>query len=1298
MMYIIINFSFLLSLHSHSHHRFIDFGRGKNLPLTPDNENLEQTRIKSNTGRIIIDKTITDLDFKTNILSNISKETSLESGSRYVIDKDGKIVERKKKHRLYSLGGNEPSRKQNLVRMKTVGTLDLCMEVTALACAAGFNQTASSSTVATTNNITPTTTVTNNNNTNSSSNDIQIENKEPEAAVVESTKVGEENLEDDGKRRESLRKDETTILTSISPKRQRNNISSSENSITVDDNNLLSSNVKKKKFRSLSSNTCLGSSRNDEEENESRCKSAELLKSDDYYDDEGDAAIVLASAASANDLCNKSEENLYEHSTVAAAAVELDSKTSDDEFVKFNNPLSMRRRTLKKSKKIVRTDSELFKDKILTCDLEASPARTSSSKNNSVEGSEKYNMSTDTVFSSDIVEDDELQHQIDLERLESEYKEHIRSSLQREYKSDGDSLDEIGKEKPYGSEWRNQSVDFDFLETTSREEDVYAISRRHSSVRTREDDTASDTARQFSSTKASRKDSGKRTRSEGDKDVISVEKNDSIETQSTTEDENKNDSSEQNVSKELSKPLSLFERRFGKFRKMNKMLKVKRFSTSALYENIYKRKSESNVSASTAAAPTASSNKQQQITKGDQSTPLSLLSQVSDFSSKVSLTSPKSLKGKKFMMKKRKFSFFGKSQSNNDINLNLKSIASKLSLLSKSNFDLSTRNSSNLRLNAMGIYGKYGTSNEYRSDIHTIRQHGCTSPLSEAFYNATGSYQLTPMELFEKFCSQDFTGLYKHETLMEEECDEKETNYIAIDTGQQTYKGAIKKTTSSSLRKSTLLKQNSEPKFNLKNYSSSDYYKDSYFANPPEAFEEEDIESVEEYESDDYETTAVAAAAASGQRRESYVRQHQVEFDQNDQYFEDDDNEEENYDSSDDLYRNVDDEIIDEIYLMPEKEQSQQRYDTHFMRNSEEILAIDETDEEILEEMQNERENINNDDEQHQQKHQLLSLYEICPKDVEKEDGDDNLKTIISEYVKNACSSTADDTFTRSKSMDLLSNSSETLKTHSNSDYAFDTVKQINLDSCSTSKLSLSLNSDIFDDITLAPPEATIKTLRISEIDDFTITPDGSINSENNNSCGKIAALSQMSEQEKIKNELQSQYTIIDCDELEHDDDDDCGGLGELSSVSAGDADDMRRFNDDKSSFAEALNKEFDKLFSRAKNDSDTDITTTPSVATTVLTAIKLPSRCSMEKLEPFDIDDDDNIIGGISEDEEGAAAMKHDKSSMKTLSQSMTSTTLRDQAISVKKDEGSDSKAKSKRSHSLGAINKKKSNKCTPL
>lgn len=322
-----------------------------------------------------------------------------------------------------------------------------------------------------------------------------------------------------------------------------------------------------------------------------------------------------------------------------------------------------------------------------------------------------------------------------------------------------------------------------------------------------------------------------------------------------------------------------------------------------------------------------------------------------------------------------------------------------------------------------------------------------------------------------------------------------------------------------------------------------------------------------------------------------------------------------------------------------------QRYDGGYLRNSEEILAIDETDEEVLED--SESNVVPETESEYDEKENLLPfdasyLKDEDISDIENiDDGDRSLKTIITEYVKNSC-------VPRSLSLDLLSNSSETLK--SNSEYAFDTVKHIHLDSCSTSKLSLSLNSDIFDDITIAAPLDETKPVKICEMDDFTLTPDGSM-SEN-----KKEKVAEVSEQERIKNELHSQYTIIDCDELEHD--------GES----------VQRFNDDKSSFAEALNKEFDKLFSRVVTDSDTDITTTPSVAT-VLTAIKMPSRTSMDKLEalPFELDQD-NIIGGISEE--------------KTLHKSM----------STQRDDSTSKKIKSKRSQSLGVINKRKSNKCTPL
>lgn len=1134
---------------------------------------MEQIRVKSNTGRVIIDRTITDIGSKNNFFESMNDEP--ESNSGYVIDKNGKIIERKKKGRLYSLGGNEP-KKSHLVRMKTVGTFDLCMEVTALAC--GFNQdilTAKAPPV--------------------------VKEEESEVAVADAEAVDVDVVSEQFEENQG-EKSSQAESTSISPKRQRN-ISSSDNSLTVDDNSIYS---QSKKFRSLSSSSYLGK----HDSNEFLSKSADVL---DSKVDERDRIFndFVSGAGSASDLrANKSDDNIFvsfKDETVPEV------ETSDAEDFKlypvstYNLPLSARRRTFRKSKKIVRTDSELFKERILSQTVDRSPVKfplsAPASHSNSMDSREdsSKNISTDTVFS------DTCEEQIDLEKLENEYKEHVKSNLQREYKSDGDSLDEIGKDRHYGTEWRNQSVDFEFLENDK----VDDLRVKAGSLKSR------------GNSKKIRNDSESRSKSEGDKDTL-YSKADSTETQST-EDENKIETGQSSDPIKVEKPMSLFEKRFGKLRKMNKLLKVKRFSTSALYDK--RKASEPNTSKPTEiqAAPA-----------------LAALSQVTDFtSSKASLASPKSLKGKRFLLKKRKFSFFGKSQSN--IDLNLKSIASKLSLLSKSNFDLS-KNSSNLRLNAVGIYGKYGNNNEYRSDI-IVKPSGCVSPLSEAFYNATGSYQLTPMELFEKFCSQDFTGLYKHELM-----DEVDENQV-METGNHNYKGAIKK--SSSLRKATLLKQNSEPKFNIKNYPL-----DQYFANPREVFEEEEIESVENEEEEEFLYNMRNVV----DRRSSYGRQ--LEFDQNSQYYEEDEGEDKFYENPE-LYDHGD-EDTDEIYLTP----GNLRYESG-------ILAIDETDEETLEDPDEMLEEVEInalpmqfDVVDSEQQKLISSRYEEF-EDIDSNDDHEetNLKSIISEYVKNACASAASESIARSKSMDLLSNSSETLKSNTNSDYEFDTVKKINFDSCSTSKLSLSLNSDIFDDITLAAPLDSIKPIKICEMENFTLTPDGSM-SENNHQGGRVGTC-QVSEQEKIKNELHSQYTIIDCDELEHDEE------GE-----------MQRFNDEKSSFAEALNKEFDKLFTRAKNDSDTDLTTTPSGAT-VLTAIKLPSRCSMEKLEalPFEYDEE-TLIGAINEENKKPLVAV-------VLSQSMTTTALH-QSISSEKE--SSTKNKSKRSQSLGAVNKKKSNKCTPL
>lgn len=78
----------------------------------------------------------------------------------------------------------------------------------------------------------------------------------------------------------------------------------------------------------------------------------------------------------------------------------------------------------------------------------------------------------------------------------------------------------------------------------------------------------------------------------------------------------------------------------------------------------------------------------------------------------------------------------------------------------------------------------------------------------------------------------------------------------------------------------------------------------------------------------------------------------------------------------------------------------------------------------------------------------------------------------------------------RADSMELLSGSRSSSTV---TGYDFDTVKNLNLDSCSTSKLSLSLKSDGFDDFTLTPDEPK-KVVRNCDAEDFTLTPEASCN------------------------------------------------------------------------------------------------------------------------------------------------------------------------------------------------------------
>lgn len=763
------------------------------------------------------------------------------------------------------------------------------------------------------------------------------------------------------------------------------------------------------------------------------------------------------------------------------------------EFQFSNIQTQARRKTFRKSKKIDSTISDISRQQSSECnDIEFDDKMCTSFDDES----KIIEQSNDTVFCSEDNLDD------DLYQVEVEYLEHVKSNLQRDYKSDGDSLDEVGKDL-HKIQWKNHSVEFD--------ENVRSMSDKIEPIKEFSESPTKPL------TSIMRKESNKRTKSEGDRPDITI--------------------SEPNIKANLivnQTNNSSFEKSFVALKKINKFLKVKRFSSSALYDKNKVMEIDTNISES---YRNSESN-----------------------SSKTSLASPKSLKSKKKSSKRRKFSFFSKSHSNNDLNINLKSLASKLSLISKSNFDLS-KNLSNLRLNSVGTYSKNGVSTEYRSDILSKNASSCFSPVSEAFYNATGSYQLTPMELFEKFCSTDFTGLYKNESNYEE--DQIHQEYALP-------RGAIKK-------KNLLHKQNSEPKFNFKECAN-----DQQFYHPKSFLDseiyEEDEGCVESYQD-----------RSSCRRRSSFDKK----YDYHQDY-------EKFYEYEEDLL-----EVSREY------------------RSNEDISAIDETDEENVDE------NGDYDDDGFQGTVQIHNDAE-----------DDNTEFLISKYVEQTAR-LGDDLLKEITHEQLMSKSSETLNSIDNTESFLNTMKQMNFDSCCASNISLSLNSEILDD----QLNGKIKTVTMSQLDDFTLTPDDSMGH-------KI-----LQEKEMKLCEISSQHSL-ECEELEAD-----------SSTS-------QNSQNEKNNFAEVLNKEFDKLFIRMKNDSDTDLTltATPSAAT-VLTAIKISSR-SVDKIDvlPLEFPPSDDI-----------PALE--------LTKSITSSDLQG-STSTSKDEEVDKMKAKRRSLSVGAINKKKHTK----
>lgn len=988
--------------------------------------------------------------------------------------------------------------------------------------------------------------------------------------------------------------------------------------------------------------------------------------------------------------------------------IELDMASAEDSTKNTNEEeliYKPRKPVLRKSKRIVRTDSELFDEAHLMSSTEIvlqptthiqihnepdymNENRGSTPKIESRKDSSDFddvcsprdayksttddssrNMSieeVDTVFSDSTA---------DLEQLEKEYRELARSNLQREYKSDGDTLDEIGKKRDDFQKWKNQSFETNFelygagqsagtvnsseyLENADQIEVLERIDSfdrietiddhpdfdcEHLQSAGRSDICSPLSHVTYSTTNSSENSSTKRA--DETKYFFSRIGNVSKENLSKLNSPRESDTStltspikfasahSSSCSDQRQSPIknvnaaaatissnsnpilpclrpskldiiqnvvsspkegtfsSLFEKRFGKLKKINKLIKSKRFSASALYD---RQKSDSkpksmdsnsSVAASTVSAITAPTTLSQSKEKTESTNRLfrskcspgkssNSESKSSIYSSKLSLFSSKTAKASIFQKKSPMFTTA--SHSNNELNMRTSS-KTTLNEISKSNSEINKYKFSPSRFSM-----KRSMKEKKPNSAACLYKEPSHSPLSEEFYNKTGSVRLSAMELYEKFCSEDFSGLYKHEL---SKLDERSEGLCGGYRNWHEYRlehrglGAVKKYARG--KTARLLKQKSEPKFTFRaDKVAADY-------DPKEEDEEDFYNQEQEYYEDDYDEEDEQEQEEEEEEEQEYEDELDEEDEHSDYYGPEDDIDytiepplmdygiermhchrlsemlEEADEESDvndeyeqrayhlendetcgivDIANNTDSDV-DEIYLMPEGGKCSD-YEQYGFENKQ--FSLEHSIISRIGGIEHDLTMIDDipycDDPQPQFAYsskptpecygsdEVLTVYKMysnddlltVKEDDEYEDGlrppsqnqsttSDNtepgcssVEYAVNEYVKNAppdisvdieSSDLKTDACTvieRAESMELLSGSSGTIRSGSTlTGYDFDTVKNLNLDSCSTSKLSLSLKSDGFEEFTLTPDEP--KRVKNADAEDFTLTPEASV-------------------------------------------------------------------------------------------------------------------------------------------------------------------------------------------------------------
>ncbi|XP_031622626.1 uncharacterized protein LOC116340324 [Contarinia nasturtii] len=817
---------------------------------------------------------------------------------------------------------------------------------------------------------------------------------------------------------------------------------------------------------------------------------------------------------------------------------------------------------------------------------------TNSSRNISVD-------EADTVFSDSTN---------DLEKMERDYRELARSNLQREYKSDGDTLDEVGKKRNDFQNWKNQSFETNFesygqqssiggisqsadymedpdkIEVLERRESFGAVLSISEDLPNADIDgevmpnanlsgicspashvtcsttNSSDTScakrikeianffapigTNYSKDNLSQRESDGSTLTSPLKmvnssmhpvspcqrptklDILQTETQTTTANTSTTAAVMATVTATAETAAREGTFLSLFEKRFGKLKRINKLLKSKRFSTSALYDKPkepIKATSIDNPTPSTSQAPstslaavTVTAQAQEKVesasklfrsrfSPGKSSTSDS---KSSVYSSKLSLFSQIANKSSIFHKKSPMFS--NSSRSNNELNIRTNS-KTRLNEFSKSNSEINRYKTSPMRFSM-----KRSMKEKKPNSSTCVYTEPCHSPLSEEFYNKTGSVRLSAVELYEKFLSADFVGLYKQEPLTTDDLNGTYDSHYDYRKRYQRSKNA------------RLLKQKSEPKFTFRGdpadydprEEDEDYYEEEYSGDFSDGYEGEECEYEDEYEMEDMEEMDEMEEMDMEEERDDDQRAYQSDRESD----------------------------VDEIFLMPEGgkcgdyEYEQYGFENkHFSLEHSMVghLSVAEHDLSVIDEIPYLDDVVQPEfayvTEQTHECDEVLTIYKICsaddlltvkeePTEEEEEEtiqplsqclstsdhtepGCSSVEHALNEYIKNAPSDISINiessdlktdictVIERADSMESLrlSGSSGTIQSGSTvTGYDFDTVKNLNLDSCSTSKLSLSLKSEGFDEFTLTPDEP--KRVRNCDVEDFTLTPEASCN------------------------------------------------------------------------------------------------------------------------------------------------------------------------------------------------------------